>query len=203
MPHAEPPHPPDRVVVLSGPSGSGKTTIVSRLLAEAPVRLYKAVSATTRPRRQNEIDGVNYYFLTPEQFEERRHRGDFLEYEQVHKSGYWYGTLRSELDKARGLDAWVLLEIDVNGALRVLQEFPRAVTIFLKTPSLDDYERRLRRRGTESEETIRRRLETAREELNFADRYTHQVLNDDLERAVRDISHILATQEAERHAGRV
>ena len=191
-----------RVVVLSGPSGSGKTTIVSRLMSEAPVRLYKAISATTRPRRQNETDGVDYYFLTPEQFEHRRRNGEFLECEQVHKSGYWYGTLRSELDKARARDAWALLEIDVHGALRVLQEYPQAVTIFLKTPSLADYEQRLRTRGTESEETIRRRLETAREELKFAGRYGHEVLNDDLDRAVCEILHILTAQEAERHVGR-
>lgn len=196
------PNPPDaRVVVLSGPSGSGKTTIVNRLLAEAPVKLYKAISATTRPPRQNEIDGVDYYFLTPEEFDARRERGDFLECEQVHNSGYWYGTLRSELEKARGLGAWAFLEIDVHGALHVMQDYPDAVTIFLKTPSLDEYERRLRGRGTESEEYIRRRLETAREELKSASRYGFQVLNDDLNRAVREISNILLTRERQSHAG--
>jgi guanylate kinase len=196
------PNPPDaRVIVLSGPSGSGKTTIVNRLLAEAPVKLYKAISATTRPPRQNEIDGVDYYFLTPEEFDARRERGDFLECEQVHKSGYWYGTLRSELEKARGLGAWAFLEIDVHGALHVMQQYPDAVTIFLQTPSLDDYERRLRARGTESEEYIRRRLETAREELKSATRYGYQVLNDDLNRAVREISNILLTRETQSHAG--
>lgn len=193
--------PPARVVVLSGPSGSGKTTIVNRLLADAPVKLYKAISATTRPPRQNEVDGVDYYFLAQAEFDTRRERGDFLECEQVHKSGYWYGTLRSEIEKAHARDAWAFLEIDVHGALHVMQDYPEAVTIFLKTPSLDEYERRLRGRGTESEEYIRRRLETAREELKSASRYGYQVLNDDLGRAVREIVNILLTRETQSHAG--
>jgi len=190
----------DRIVVLSGPSGSGKTTIVSRLVEEAPVPLAKAVSATTRQPRAGETDGADYYFLSQEEFRGRRKRGEFLESAEVHGSGSWYGTLKSEIERAHAQGAWALLEIDVQGALRVMEEFSGAVTIFLRTPSLAQYEERLRSRGTETEAGIRRRLETARKELDFADRYHYQVVNDDLDRAVREISDILSTREAQLHA---
>lgn len=189
-----------RVLVLSGPSGSGKTTIVHRLLRESPVRLVKAISATTRPPRPGEVHGRDYWFLSGEEFASRRERGEFIEYQEVHSSGYWYGTLKSEVGRARDQGAWSFLEIDVRGALQVMREFPRAVTVFLVTPSLDEYERRLRQRGTESDEVIRRRLATAREELNQAERYQHRVVNDDLDRAVREICEILST-EASSNAG--
>ena len=189
-----------RVVVLSGPSGSGKTTVVSRLLAESPVPLLKAISATTRPRRVNERDGHDYYFLTPEEFDRRRERGEFLECAEVHRSGYWYGTLRSEVERARAAARWCLLEIDVQGAMNVLTHYPDAVTVFLSTPTDGAYEQRLRARGTEPEEVIQRRLRTAREELQSAHRYRHRVVNDDLDRAVREITGILASYRGETHA---
>jgi len=183
-----------RVVVLSGPSGSGKSTIVDRLIEAAPVKLIEAVSATTRPPRAGEVDGTDYYFLSPDEFETRRAQGEFLECAEVHGAGHWYGTLRSEIDRIRQSGAWALLEIDVQGALAVMRAFPQAVTIFLTTPSEVEYEQRLRHRGTESEKAIRRRLTTAREELTFADRYRYRVVNDDLDRAVQEISDILISE---------
>lgn len=188
-----------QVVVLSGPSGSGKTTIVQRLLRESPVPLMMSVSATTRPPRKGEVDGRDYYFLTAEEFERRRHAGEFLECAEVHKSGYWYGTLHSELDRARQAGAWALLEVDVEGALNVMGAYPDSVSIFLTASSEEEYERRLRARGTESDAVIQRRLQTARRELQSAVRYRHRVVNDNLDRAVRDICDIIAT-EAQRHA---
>ncbi|MBL8848208.1 MAG: guanylate kinase [Planctomycetaceae bacterium] len=188
------------VVVLSGPSGSGKTTIVHRLLRESPVRLEMSISATTRPRRPQEVHGRDYYFLAPEEFERRRLAGEFLECAEVHRSGFWYGTLHSELDRARSLGAWPLLEIDVEGALNVMQAYPDALSIFLTTPA-DQHEARLRARGTESEEVIQRRLQTARNELQLADSYRYRVVNDDLDRAVREICAIIAQQEARLNAG--
>ena len=118
-----------------------------------------------------------------------------------HGSGFWYGTLKSELERARAAGAWAFLEIDVQGALEVMRQCPGAITIFLKTPSQAEFEQRLRDRGTESEEAIQRRLRTAQEELTFADRYRFQVVNDDLGRAVNRITEILSSQETERHAG--
>ncbi|MGE3314891.1 MAG: guanylate kinase [Planctomycetaceae bacterium] len=190
-----------RVVVLSGPSGSGKSTIVNRLMHDSPVRLFKAISATTRPPRVGEIHGKDYYFLSQQEFDVKRDRGELLECAEVYGSGYWYGTLRSEIDRARTQGAWAFLEIDVQGALRVMEEFPDAVTIFLKTPTDSVYEQRLRDRGTESEEVIRRRLATANKELESANRYGYQIINDDLDRAVAEIVKILSTVETKSHAG--
>ncbi|HUG94090.1 MAG TPA: guanylate kinase [Planctomycetaceae bacterium] len=188
--HSDKPR-PFRVVVLSGPSGSGKTTIVSRLLGDPRLPLVKSISATTRPRRAGEIDGRHYYFLSQEEFDRRRADGEFLECAEVHGAGSWYGTLKSEIDRARQLGGWAFLEIDVEGALNVMREYPDALTIFLTTPSDDEYERRLRSRGTESDDQIERRLATARRELTFIDRYRHSVVNDDLDRATREIGEIL------------
>jgi guanylate kinase len=190
-----------RIVVLSGPSGSGKSTIVHRLVERAPVKLTKAVSATTRRPRAGEVDGRDYYFLSPAEFERRRLAGEFLEYAEVFGSGSWYGTLKSELDRAWAQDAWAFLEIDVQGARRVAELYPETVTIFLKAPSEQEYEARLRRRGTETDEDLRRRMTIAREELAAAGFYKHQVVNDDVDRAVREISQILISRENAPDAG--
>ena len=187
---------PFRVVVLSGPSGSGKTTIVERLIRESPVKLVKCVSATTRPSRPGEVHGDAYYFLTNDDFAARRAAGEFLETAEVFGAGYWYGTLKSELERARHEGGWAFLEIDVEGALRVMQEYPNALTIFLEPPSVEACEQRLRARGTDAEETIQRRLNKVHDELQLADRYRFRVVNDDLEQAIRRINEIL-TQQSE------
>ncbi|MEX1094977.1 MAG: guanylate kinase [Planctomycetales bacterium] len=197
MSDSEPNSSEGRIVVLSGPSGSGKTTIVNRLIACAPVRLVKAISATTRPPRLGEAHGEDYYFLSLDEFQRRLDNQEFLEVAEVFKSGYWYGTLKSELDRAWQQRAWALLEIDVQGALQVLERYPAALTIFLRTSSEEEYAARLHGRGTEPGDVIRRRLETAREELKNAGRYRHQVVNDDLDRAVAEISDILQNRERE------
>lgn len=189
-----------QVVVLSGPSGSGKSTIVNRLVAESTVKLIKMISATTRPIRINETHGQDYYFLSDEEFRQKRDAGEFVECEEVHSSCFWYGTLHSELHRATSEGGWAFLEIDVKGALSVMEQYPSAITIFLKTPSEEVFEQRLRSRGTESEEVIQRRLRTAREELKSADRYRYQVCNDDLDRAVNEIIEVLVSREAESNA---
>lgn len=190
-----------QILVLSGPAGSGKTTIVHRLLAESPVPLALSISATTRPPRVNEHHGDHYYFLSPDEFQQERAAGAFLECAEVHKSGYWYGTLKSEVQRIHDSGRWVFLEIDVEGAQHVMRLYPKAVSVFLQTPSPEVYEQRLRSRATESEEAIQRRLRTAREELEYAGRYRYRVVNDDLDRAVREICNILALEEAAFHAG--
>jgi len=191
---------PERLVVLSGPSGSGKPTLVRELVARAEVKLVKSVSATTRPPRPTEIHGDDYWFLTDSEFREKLKNGEFLEHAEVFSSGYLYGTLRSELERAWEQKGWAFLEIDVEGALKVMQEYPNAVTIFLKTPSPAEFERRLRARGTESEKVIQRRLETAERELQLADRYKYVVVNDQLESAVSEICVILKAEEMARNA---
>lgn len=184
-----------RVVVLSGPSGSGKTTIVNRLIAESPVKLLKSVSATTRKPRPQEVEGEDYYFLTDADFRDKLQQEQFIEHAEVFSSGFLYGTLKSEVERARESDAWAFLEIDVEGALNVMQQYPNAVTIFLKTPSPEEFERRLRARGTENEATIQKRLAAAARELEFVDRYRHVVVNDVLDSAVTEICEILKSEE--------
>jgi guanylate kinase len=192
---------PHRIVVLSGPSGSGKSTIVNRLVALAPVKLVKAISATTRRPRAGEKDGVDYYFLTPAEFERRRQAGEFLEYAEVFGSGSWYGTLKGEQERAERAGAWALLEIDVEGAKSVAQAYPETVPIFLTAANDQDYEQRLRRRGTETEEALQRRLTIARNELAAAESYRHRVVNDEIDRAVGEIAQILIARENELNAG--
>ncbi|MEZ6062162.1 MAG: guanylate kinase [Planctomycetaceae bacterium] len=191
----------DRIVVLSGPSGSGKTTIVNKLIQESPVRLVKSVSATTRAPRPGEIDGQDYYFLTDEEFQKRLESNDFLEHAEVYSSGFFYGTLHSEVQRAWDEGGWAFLEIDVQGAMNVMQHYPQAVTIFLRTPSPEVFESRLRARRTEPEDVIRKRLATAAGELQYADRYRYVVVNDDLDRAVKEICQILKSEETAQNAG--
>ncbi len=188
------------VVIISGPSGSGKSTIVNRLIRECPVPLYKCISATTRPPRVGEVDGQDYYFLSPEEFERRRAAGAFLECEQVHKLGHWYGTLIDELRKAWQQNAIPVLEIDVHGAVKVRERVPRVLSFFVRTPSDREYADRLRQRNTDAPEVIEQRLKTALEELKLADRYDYQIVNDDLDRAVREIADRIQQWEGRRIA---
>jgi guanylate kinase len=179
------------VVVLSGPSGSGKTTVVERLLDAAPLRLVKSISATTRAPRPGEVDGESYYFLSSQEFAERKSREEFLETAEVFGAGYWYGTLKSEVDRAQRLGGWSFLEIDVEGALRVMELYPDAVTIFLHPPSMEECERRLRSRASESEEAVQKRLRQVQEEIGQSGRYRYQVINDRLDDTIAEISRIL------------
>lgn len=190
----------ERIVVLSGPSGSGKSTLVRLLVDRAPVKLVMSISATTRPPRPNEVNGKDYWFLTDAEFRKRLAEGQFLEHAEVFSSGFLYGTLSSEMDRAWSLGGWAFLEIDVQGAMKVMQQYPNAVTIFLSTPSPGEFERRLRARGTESEEVIQRRLATAEKELQLAHRYKYVVVNDQLETAVSEICEILKAEEKARNA---
>jgi len=190
----------ERIVVLSGPSGSGKTTLVHLLVKCAPVKLVMSISATTRPPRPKEEDGKDYWFLTDADFRKRLKENQFIEHAEVFSSGYLYGTLTSELNRAWEQDGWAFLEIDVQGAMKVMQQYPNAVTIFLSTPSPAEFERRLRARGTESEEVIQRRLATAEQELQLVNRYKYVVVNDQLETAVSEICEILKAEEKARNA---
>lgn len=187
-----------KLVVISGPSGAGKTTLLKRLYAASPVPLVASVSATTRSPRPGEVNGVDYHFLSKDDFVHRRERGEFLESFEVYQRGDWYGTLNSEVAPRLAAGKWVVLEIDVQGTLAVLERYPGAVTIFVRPSSLAELERRLRDRGTESESALERRLEVARRELAFVDRYRYQVVNDDVELALKHLCDILSSLEIER-----
>jgi guanylate kinase len=178
------------IVVISGPSGVGKTTILRRLLARLP-QLVPSISATTRPPRAGERDGVDYHFIPQTEFDRRRDAGDFLESCRVYGRQHWYGTLASEVAPRLAKGDWVVLEIDVEGTLSILERYPDAVTIFVEPSEPDHLEQRLVARGTESREAMARRLEVAHRELKQAHRYRHRVVNDDVDTAVGQIEQIL------------
>lgn len=167
--------------IISGPSGAGKGTLVKELIDRMP-DLWVSVSATTRTPRPGERDGTDYYFLTPAEFEGRVRAGEFLEYAEVH--GNRYGTMRRPVERrlAHGMDA--ILEIDPQGAFQVRKHMGRSRLIFVKAPSPEELEKRIRHRGAESDEQIRTRLNTARGELKLEGTYDHVVINDDVPRAV-------------------
>jgi guanylate kinase len=178
------------LIILSGPSGSGKTTVLRRLLDEKGLPLHVSVSVTTRPPRPGEVDGVDYHFWTRERFEEARRQGAFLEWAEVH--GNLYGTLKREVEGPRKQGKAVILVIDVQGAEQVRRQCPESVLVFLRTSTWEEYERRLRGRGTEDEATIARRLATARRELERAGEYPHVIVNDDVAVAVAQMRDLIA-----------
>ena len=170
--------PPGQLVIISGPSGVGKTTVLRELLDRFGDALTLSVSATTRPPRDGETNGQDYLFLSLDEFEQRHQAGEFLECFEVFGRGYWYGTLFSQVTPSLAAGKWVILEIDVDGTQAVLERFPDAVTIFIRPSSLDELERRLRHRATDSEEAIERRLEVARREMALASIYRYEIVND-------------------------
>jgi guanylate kinase len=182
---------PGKLIIVSGPSGAGKTTLLKRMYEECGVALIAGVSATTRAPRPGEIDGIDYHFVSQDEFERLRQAGNFLECFEVFGRGDWYGTLRNEVAPRLTAGKWVVLEIDVQGTLAVLEHYPDAVTIFIEPRSVEELERRLRLRGTETEAALERRLETARRELAQAHLYRHRVMNDDLDLAVVELCEIL------------
>jgi len=176
--------PSGRLVVVAGPSGAGKSTLLRRLLAERP-RYRFAVSCTTRGPRAGEEHGREYYFLADEEFERRVAADEFAEWERLHARRY--GTLKSEIARLRDAGHHVLFDVDVKGALRLKELYPEARLVFIAPPSLAALERRLRARGSESEEQIGIRLERSRLELELADRFDCRVVNDELETSYRDL----------------
>lgn len=194
---------PGRLVIISGPSGAGKSTIVRSLLRRCPLPLMLSVSATTRKPRPTEADGREYYFISDEEFLRLRTENAFLECKEVFSRGVWYGTLREEVERGLREGKWVILEIDVQGAMAILEQDLQPITIFIHPGGLEELERRLRARGTEPEVAIERRLQVARQEMEAANRYQHIVINRHVERAVDDICLLLQEYRSPKVLGSV
>ncbi len=179
-------------LILSSPSGGGKTTI-ARMLLERRNDVGYSVSCTTRAPRPREQDGRDYHFVSREEFEVARRRGEFAESAVVHEN--LYGTLRSEVDKVLRAGKHVIMDIDVQGARQVRRSYPAAVLIFILPPSGEELNRRLTLRGSESKEDRIRRLENARKELSAASEFDYVVVNDDFERALAALEAVIAGEE--------
>lgn len=171
-----------KIIIFSAPSGSGKSTIINYLMQQG-LNLHFSVSATSRPPRGAEQNGVEYYFLTPEDFKQRIAQGEFLEYEEVYKDRF-YGTLKSQVDAQLAKGENVVCDVDVLGGQNIKKHYgQRALSIFIQPPSIEALRQRLEGRGTDLPEVINDRIARAEFELSFADKFDHAVVNDDLQQA--------------------
>ncbi|MFC2175422.1 guanylate kinase [Bacteroidota bacterium] len=180
-----------KVIIFSAPSGSGKTTIVQHLLSLPELKLAFSVSATSRDKRLNEQHGKDYYFLTPEIFRQKIEQGDFLEWEEVYKNQF-YGTLRSEIERIHAEGKTVVFDVDVVGGINIKKQFgQQALAIFVKPPSIAELEKRLRSRGSETEESLAKRVGKAEEEMAYANKFDVILINDDLEVAKEEARQLI------------
>lgn len=182
--------------VFSGPSGVGKGTLKAKLFEEFADRIAYSVSATTRGPREGEVDGKDYFFISRQEFERRVKNNEFLEHAEF--AGNCYGTPRAYVEKLLDSGMNVVLEIDVQGALQVMKSMPECVSVFILPPSFEELEHRLRGRGTETEEKVRERLETAKRELPYAPQYDYQIVNGgDIEAAYQSLREVFLKSTVE------
>ena len=182
--------------VFSGPSGVGKGTLKAKLFEEFADRIAYSVSATTRGPREGEVDGKDYFFISRQEFERRVKNNEFLEHAEF--AGNCYGTPRAYVEKLLDSGMNVVLEIDVQGALQVMKSMPECVSVFILPPSFEELEHRLRGRGTETEEKVRERLETAERELPYAPQYDYQIVNGgDIEAAYQSLREVFLKSTGE------
>lgn len=182
--------------VFSGPSGVGKGTLKAKLFEEFADRIAYSVSATTRGPREGEVDGKDYFFISRQEFERRVKNNEFLEHAEF--AGNCYGTPRAYVEKLLDSGMNVVLEIDVQGALQVMKSMPECVSVFILPPSFEELEHRLRGRGTETEEKVRERLETAKRELPYAPQYDYQIVNGgDIEAAYQSLRDVFLKSTGE------
>lgn len=179
-----------KLIIFSAPSGSGKSTIINHLLQQG-LNLAFSISATSRPPRGTERDGVEYFFLTPDEFRERIARGEFLEYEEVYP-GRFYGTLKAQVEKQLAAGQNVIFDVDVVGGCNIKRFYgDRALSVFIQPPSVEELRRRLIGRATDSMSVIEDRVAKAEYELGFASQFDVVVVNDDLERAKREATDVI------------
>lgn len=180
-----------KIIILTAPSGAGKTSITRHLMKTFPEKLAFSISAATRKARGNEKDGIDYYFISEKEFNQKIQENAFIEWEMVYE-GKYYGTLRSELERIWNLGRVPVLDIDVKGAIHVQQQYPESVlSIFIKPPSVDELRKRLLSRGTETEESLQARVNKASYELTFTHSFDHVIVNDVLENACKQAEELV------------
>ena len=181
----------NKLILITAPSGSGKTSIVNHLLRKFP-QLAFSVSATTRKPRGNEVEGVDYYFISEEQFKEKIHNKEFLEWEMVYE-GKYYGTLKEEIERLWAQNKVPVLDIDVQGAIHVQQQYPvNTMSVFIQAPSLEELRTRLRSRGSETEESIQARISKSSYEMTFKKHFENVVINKDFNAACEEAENIVS-----------
>ena len=182
----------NNLIVISAPSGAGKSTLCRALQKKYPEILF-SISCTTRPQRDYEKNGYDYNFITNEEFVEMIQTNNFIEFEEVH--GYFYGTPKANIDDAIANNKYLLLEVDVKGALRIKKAYlEQAVTVFITLPDVKDLLKRLRKRGTESEKRIKKRMERIEMELDFKNEFDHIIINDDFDKALNKLINIIGIE---------
>jgi guanylate kinase len=180
-----------KIIIIAAPSGSGKTSVVRHLLTTLPDQLVFSVSAATRKPRNYEKDKVDYYFISVEEFRKRIQQNEFVEWEMVYE-GKYYGTLKSELERIWAQQKIPLLDVDVQGGIHVQQQFPEnSLSLFIEPPSIEELERRLEARGTETPSSLKARISKASFELSFKNEFDHIIINDRLERACKEAEAIV------------
>src|SRR5690348_7987922 len=180
-----------KIIIITAPSGAGKTSITKYFLNTYPDKLAFSISAATRKARGNEKNGVDYYFITEEEFTNKIQHGEFVEWEMVYE-GKYYGTLKSELARIWSEGKFPVLDIDVKGAIHVQQQYPETtLSLFIEPPSVGELKRRLQSRGTESEESLNARVSKASYELSFKTAFDHIIVNDDLQKAQKQAEDIV------------
>ena len=180
-----------KLIIISAPSGSGKSTIIGRIMQDESLRLAFSVSATTRPRRGQEVHGVDYYYLTTEEFQQKIANNELVEYQEVYE-GRYYGTLKSEVERITAMGNNVVLDLDVLGGVNVKKMYgDRALSIFIQPPSVEVLRQRLINRGTDSMEDIKARVDKAEFEISIGPQFDYTVINDDLETAVNQVHDLI------------
>jgi guanylate kinase len=177
-----------KLIVISAPSGSGKTSIAKEIMRRNPSLTF-SVSATTRSRREGESEGKDYFFLTKDEFKRRVVAGEFVEWEEIY--GDYYGTLRKEVDRALLGGQHIVFDVDVKGGVSIKREYPETLVVFIQLPSVGALRERLQHRHTEDEATIARRMERVPMEMEIGKQFEHQVVNDDLSRAIDEVQTIV------------
>jgi guanylate kinase len=176
------------IIAISAPSGTGKTTILRRILSDFPEIVF-SVSATTRKRRKNEVEGVDYFFISEEEFKKKIQNNEFVEWELFYD--YYYGTFRDFIENCINNGKSVILEVDVHGAVEIKRIYPDAILIYIAPPSLEELRIRLKKRQTENEEDLKKRIERAKMELSHKDKFDYFIVNNDLNTAYSEIKSLI------------